>query len=447
MTDDADYLRKVREHYEQYPYPPRNPAHDRDRLFMPVLDSFDRLNYYCYGGKKKFDADFRVLIAGGGTGDATMALAEQMRDRGSDVVYVDMSEASMAIAQERARVRGLANITWIRDSLLNIPKLGLGQFDYINSSGVLHHLADPVEGLTVLRNALKNDGAMGIMVYAQYGRMAVDQLQKLLRLLNEGEENLQTQIDNTRQLFQNLPPTNWLLNSPPIVLQEARNNGDVGIYDLFLHAQDRAYTIPELYEFIEDNGMKILQLFSDDLAAGNWLYEPNYYLKTDNLKQRAARLSVKERQAMAELLHGKIVKHTFYTARHLPVRPTADDLTMIPYFGFEIYLSQQEIVQLITQSSGIIPIRQVNSGIVACIKKTPHLAALFARVDNASDLRSIFEEVMQEMAPVTGVTIKGLVREFNAALDAFVPFQWLFLRGPDTLAPLYPSAMQERVPL
>lgn len=446
MADDANYLKKVREHYEQFPYPRRNPAFERDRLFMTVLEAFDRLNYYCYGGARKFDGSFRVLIAGGGTGDAAMALAEQMRGRGSDVVYLDMSEASMGVAQQRARVRGLTNITWIRDSLLNIPKLGLGQFDYINCSGVLHHLADPAAGLSVLSDALKDDGAMGIMVYAYYGRMAVYQMQELLRMVNRGEENLQTQVNNVKDLFQNLPATSWLLNSPQIILDEARNNGDVGIYDLFLHTQDRAYTIPQLHEFVEGCGMQILQLFSDEAAAGNRLYEPEYYLRSDALRQRAARLSVKERQAMAELLHGKMARHTFYAAKRATLRPAADDLSMIPYFGFEFHESQQELVQMIRQSSGMVTIRQASSGIVAFIEKTPHLAELLARVNNSRDLRSIFEEVMK-VAPGPGATVAELAKEFNAALEAFVPYQWLFLRGAGTLAPLYPGEMQNRVPL
>ena len=31
----------------------------------------------------------------------------------------------------------------------------------------------------------------------------------------------------------------------------------IGLYDLFLHKQDRAYTIPQLYEFVENAGLNI----------------------------------------------------------------------------------------------------------------------------------------------------------------------------------------------
>ncbi len=38
----------------------------------------------------------------------------------------------MEIAQKRAEKLGLTNIKWVYDSILNIPKLNLGKFDYIN---------------------------------------------------------------------------------------------------------------------------------------------------------------------------------------------------------------------------------------------------------------------------------------------------------------------------
>jgi hypothetical protein len=38
----------------------------------------------------------------------------------------------------------------------------------------------------VLADSLTDDGGMGIMVYAQYGRTAVYQIQDMLKIVNEG---------------------------------------------------------------------------------------------------------------------------------------------------------------------------------------------------------------------------------------------------------------------
>jgi ubiquinone/menaquinone biosynthesis C-methylase UbiE len=89
-------------------------------------------------------------VAGGGTGDSTIYLAEQLRELGGEVVYLDVSAASMAVARARADVRGLTNIRWLNDSLMNLPALGLGVFDYISCTGVLHHLESTEAGLAAL---------------------------------------------------------------------------------------------------------------------------------------------------------------------------------------------------------------------------------------------------------------------------------------------------------
>ena len=54
-------------------------------------------------------------------------------------------------------------------------------FDQIVCTGVLHHLADPDAGLRALRDVLKPDGAMHLMVYAPYGRAGIYMLQEFCR--------------------------------------------------------------------------------------------------------------------------------------------------------------------------------------------------------------------------------------------------------------------------
>jgi ubiquinone/menaquinone biosynthesis C-methylase UbiE len=87
------------------------------------LEDLPMINHYCFAGKQSFQNGFRALVAGGGTGDATIFLAEQLRHTDAQVVHLDMSTASIALAKERAQIRGLTNITWVHDSLLNLPAL------------------------------------------------------------------------------------------------------------------------------------------------------------------------------------------------------------------------------------------------------------------------------------------------------------------------------------
>src|ERR1700722_3295581 len=121
----VNYLPEERRQYEFLPYPPREPQSERTRLIEPWHDQFALINHYCFAGRGRFDRDFRVLVAGGGTGDSAIFMAEQLAESGADVVYVDISATSMKIGQARAEIRGLRNIRWVHASLLDLPKLGL----------------------------------------------------------------------------------------------------------------------------------------------------------------------------------------------------------------------------------------------------------------------------------------------------------------------------------
>jgi SAM-dependent methyltransferase len=147
--EETGDLAIVQGHYQDYPYPYKNPEDETKRLLVISGEYLGELNHYLYKGKEDFNLGFRALIAGVGTGDSAIYMAEQLKDKNSEMVYLDFSKPSMEIAQKR----GLTNIKWVYDSILNIPKLNLGKFDYINCTGVLHHLKSPPNGLNILKNS------------------------------------------------------------------------------------------------------------------------------------------------------------------------------------------------------------------------------------------------------------------------------------------------------
>lgn len=109
----SNYALNVRAQYEDYPFPLRDPQEESRRLLVTEQDCLAKLNHYCFGGRQVFSDGFRVLVAGGGTGDHTIFLAEQLRDYDASVTYIDISRSSMEIASQRARIRGLDNIKGI----------------------------------------------------------------------------------------------------------------------------------------------------------------------------------------------------------------------------------------------------------------------------------------------------------------------------------------------
>jgi len=183
MQDATDS--RLAEQYEAYPYPARNPRDEAKRLIVGSPSHLLEIDHWVFGARRPAGQPLRALMAGGGSGDGTMMLAQQLATAGrpGTVTWLDRSAAARAVAEERAKVRGLSNVSFQSGSLLDLPALGLGQFDYIDCCGVLHHLPDPAAGLAALAGALAPGGGIGLMVYAPHGRTGVYMLQDALRLL------------------------------------------------------------------------------------------------------------------------------------------------------------------------------------------------------------------------------------------------------------------------
>jgi len=228
MTTDT----KVKLQYETFPYPPRDPADDAKRLVRTYHDQLESLNHYCFRGRRDFRHGFRALVAGGGTGDATVYLAQQLAGTDAAIVHLDVSTASIDVARRRTRQRGLEqDVYWIEGSLLDLPSFGLEPFDYVNCSGVLHHLDNPAEGLAALVSVLKDDGALGLMLYGRYGRLGVYQMQELMRLVNRGEQHPQEKVNNAKETFAALPISNVLKRMAGAMPDDGSMN-DAEFYDM-----------------------------------------------------------------------------------------------------------------------------------------------------------------------------------------------------------------------
>ncbi|MCC7421170.1 MAG: class I SAM-dependent methyltransferase [Planctomycetaceae bacterium] len=319
---------RVRKQYERFPYPLRDPADERTRLIVTGLDDLAAVNAYCYRGRKDFRTGFRALVAGGGTGDAVVHLAHQLRETNARIVYVDLSQASMDVARKRIESRNLGRfVEWIQGSLLDVGKMGLEPFDFVNCSGVLHHLPDPVAGLAALRSVLKDDGAMGLMVYGQYGRTGVYQMQELMRMVNPPGIDEGEAVERTRAMLEGLPETNWYRRAASLFGSTRQN--DVEVYDLFLHSQDRAYTIPQLHEYLATSGMR-LQEFSVDYRT---LYNPLLFATDPALRESLQALPREKQQAAAELMNGAIIKHAFWATPSADTGIDRRDPDNIPFFG------------------------------------------------------------------------------------------------------------------
>ena len=311
--------------YEAFPYPRRDPRDEARRLVVGSPSHLHEIDHWVFGAGRPRSLGLRALIAGGGTGDGTIMLAQQLARAGRSgrVTYLDRSAAAMAVAQARAATRGLTNIDWQRGSLLELPG-GLGLFDYIDCCGVLHHLPDPAEGLAALVRALAPGGGIGLMVYAPHGRTGVYPLQDALRLLAPEDEPPATRLDVARRVMRHLPESAWLRQNRSF--GDHFEGGDAGLYDLLLNPRDRAFTVTALHELLAGAGLEVA-CWVEPLR-----YEPGAYLPDARLRARIGELDPVARAACAEGLCGNMGTHVVYCVRagERPERPDSQAPTAVP---------------------------------------------------------------------------------------------------------------------
>ena len=319
-------LDPVKAQYESYPYPSRDPEDERKRLIVGSPSALDEVRHHVFRGRLNLKKRFRALVAGGGTGDAAIMLAQQLVDAGAkdaELTYLDMSTASRAIVEARAKVRGLGNIRFLTGSLLQVAELAPGPYDYIDCCGVLHHLAEPEAGLAALRSVLSPQGGMGLMLYAPHGRAGVYPLQGAMSQLADDLPDAE-RVALVKKLLDGLPSNHLFKRNP--MLSDHRQS-DAHLYDLLLHRRDRAYSVEEMVAFLDSAGLRPV----------TWMeparYDPTNYLGEALLKERASNLPMVEAAALAEKLSGTIRTHVCYvvaSGRALPpMDPFADNSVLV----------------------------------------------------------------------------------------------------------------------
>ena len=362
-------MNTVKDQYEAYPYPARDPADEARRLIQGSPSHPLELDHFLFGGARDWSQPLRALFAGGGTGDGLIQLAQMMGQAGRpvEITYIDLSTASRRIAQARAHARGLTSITFPTGSLLDAPELG--QFDYIDCCGVLHHLPDPAAGFAALRSALAPGGGMGFMVYAPHGRAGVYPLQAAFGALYAGQPP-EVRLKAAQAIVADLPEGHAFRANTNL---GDHKDSDAGFYDLLLHSQDRAFDVRELLEILEQTGWT---LSGFTMPA---LYD------LARITPVPEHLNAAEQMAVAEQLRGTIKTHVGYLVAADEARGPArgTDRSLVPHLKG---VAAPALAQAIAK--GQAP-KLTFSGVEAALRLPKTAAPLIAGIDGRRSLAQI----------------------------------------------------------
>lgn len=297
--------------YERHPYPP--PIDDLERYRQSWDDERRRADAYLFWPAGPYREDRSILVAGCGT---SQAAKYALRWPCARVTGIDVSLASIQQTDKLKRRHHIENLELHQMPVEHAAELERS-FEHVVCTGVLHHLPDPARGLQALRDVLAPAGAMHLMVYAPYGRTGVYMLQDYCRRLGIGTTT--SEIQELASALSMLAPNHPLVP----LLRDARDfHSEAGLADALLHPQDRAYSVPQLFDFLATAG----------LAFGRWLRQAPYLphcglLASSPHQPLLARLPAQEQYVAAELFRGSMVEHSLiaYRSDRADAEPPAFD--------------------------------------------------------------------------------------------------------------------------
>ena len=324
--------------------------------------------------------DLDILVAGCGT---MAAACYAYLFPKAHVVGINVSSASLTHEETLKQRHGLAGLSLYQCRVEDVASLRAA-FDCIVCHGVLHHLADPVAGLQALGGVLRRDGVLDLMVYAPYGRAGVYMYQELFRLMDLGQTPRDVQVvkDALAGLSQEHPLRRYLAGALDL-------NADEGLVNTFLHPRDRAFSVGQCLELVEQAGL-VFQGWQE-----NGFYHAEGRLSpTAPLWAHFQRLDDRRLWQAIELCDGNLGNHWFFACRS-----DRDPAGYRVQFEDEAFLNYVPILR-ISQTTPADPLRRLS----ATIARPPFLplalddwqAAVLSRVDGS---RSVAECLQAAVGP------------------------------------------------
>jgi SAM-dependent methyltransferase len=244
MTDDPRTDR-VNRQYERWMYP--EPIPDLEDWLKSSWEGLDPSHSHpLLWPDREYRPDLDILIAGCGTNQAAVFA---YTNRAAKVVAIDISQSSLDHHQYLKDKHGLRNLELHLLPIEELATLG-ADFDLIVSTGVLHHLADPLAGMKSLAGCLRRDGALGVMLYAKYGRTGISLLQSVFRDLGLGQDEAGVHlVKETISLL----PEDHLVQAYFKIGTDLQH--DAGLVDTFLHGREESFTVDECIDLVTSAGL------------------------------------------------------------------------------------------------------------------------------------------------------------------------------------------------
>jgi SAM-dependent methyltransferase len=318
MSDQA-ISAAVAKLYDTYPFPPE-PLLDEPPPGYNWRWNWNSAYNFCTGHKPQ-KQNIRILDAGCGSGVGTEYLVHLNPQ--AQVVGIDLSAGTLAVAQERCQRSGANRVHFHQLSLYDLDQLP-GEFDFINCVGVLHHLPDPIRGIQSLAAKLAPGGLMHIFVYGELGRWEIKLMQQAIALLQGDQRgNYRDGVQLGRKLFSVLPENNRIVKRER-ERWSLENQRDECFADMYVHPQEIDYNIKTLFELIDASALDFLGFSNPSYWQLERLLgkEPTLMERAKELSDTSGGLDQRTLYRLIELLDPEVTHYEFFLGQ--PLLPKTD---------------------------------------------------------------------------------------------------------------------------
>ena len=266
---DDDVSLRVQQQYEENPYPRWvRVAGNVEPIAIDkhLRNKFSTAAFTPLGKTESFD----ILVPGCGTGLQSTEVVQCYQ--GARVLAVDLSLSSLCFAKRMTPASLAERIEYLQGDILKLGAIGR-TFDMIDVTGVLHHMADPIEGWRILLTLLRPGGIMHLGFYSELGRR--DLMAARAFIVERGYAATPADIRRCRQ---------DLLKTPMGIIARFTDFFSTSeCRDLLFHVQESRTTIPAIKAFIDGHALKFIGFDLDDTAAQNFraLFSANGWSMTD----------------------------------------------------------------------------------------------------------------------------------------------------------------------
>ena len=238
--------KKVREQYEEHPFPRwKYLSRHIPQFFLKYVNIDIQPNKIAHNDKFKNPS---VLIAGCGTGSHAI---KATRINNAKILAIDLSLTSLTYAKRKSEELNIKNIEFLHADILQLKKLNK-RFDIIESSGTLHHMRDPMAGLEILTDILEPHGLMSLGLYSKLARRQIRKARELI--INKNFKNTIRDIKDVRELI--------IDKKKDLSFEGIVQMGDFystsNVRDLLFHVQEHCFTLPDIVIILKKLNLEFL---------------------------------------------------------------------------------------------------------------------------------------------------------------------------------------------